>query len=138
MLPTTWTPEAAKAGVKQEDIEAANVRAAQATQDGYQRAVADARGLCATALQLVEAPGLSGPAKAALQNALDWPITPQHVAEAVRQLRAAVEWGNRDYSLAGMAPVAPPQRRAAEERSRPKVLSIEERLDRIEQRLGIA
>jgi hypothetical protein len=40
MLPRIWTPEAAKAGVKQEDIEAANERAAQTERAGLQAELA--------------------------------------------------------------------------------------------------
>lgn len=137
MLPTTWTPEAARAGITKEQVDQANDRAAQAAQAGYQRDVAEAQSLRATAHQLGQTPNLSGQAVAALQNALAWPLDPPHVAEAVRQLRAAVEWGNRDRDLVGMTPAAPSQRATAEP-VRPKPLTDAQRLDRIEKHLGLS
>jgi hypothetical protein len=68
MLPRTWTPEAAKAGVKQEDIEAANDQAAQAVQAGLQAELARIPALRAQATEMLTVL-LPGPARGAVQAA---------------------------------------------------------------------
>lgn len=147
MLPTTWTPEAAKAGIKQEDVEAANDRTAQAAQAGLQAELARIPALRAQATEML-AVLYSGPARGAVQAALtdldhNAP-TPAHQAVAARQLDTVLQqWAQAaaiDRDLARMqAPALAAQQAAqrAEER-RPKVLTIEERLDRIEKHLGLS
>jgi hypothetical protein len=90
----------------------------------------------------------TGPAFADLQNALTWldaAQTPETRAAAVGQLSQAIErWQEgvaitaRTKRLLAPAQAAEAQRRATEERSRPKALTIEERVKRIEQRLGLS
>lgn len=147
MLPTKYTPEAAKAGITQEQIAQANDRAAQAAHAALQAELGRIPALRAQAQEML-AVLFSGPAYAAIQNALadlDGVPTPARQVVAARQLDQAIQqWAyaavlDRDLArLAAPARVAEALRQAAEERARPKVLTIEERLARIEQQLGLS
>jgi len=147
MLPKTYTPEAARAGVTQEQIEAANDRDLQAAQTSLLVELNRIPALRTQAAEMLDVL-LSGPPRAAIQSALDNindAPTNAHKVAAARQLNQAIQfWAqaaviDRDLArLAAPARAAEAQRQAAEERSRPRELTVEERIKRIEDRLGLA
>jgi len=147
MLPKTYTVEAARAGITQEEIEAANDRDLQSARTSLYAELNRVPALKAQAAEMLDVL-LSGPPRAAIQNALDNindAPTNAHKVAAARQLDQAIQfWAqaaviDRDLArLAAPARAAEAQRQAAEERSRPKVLTVEDRLDRIEKKLGLA
>lgn len=141
-----YTPEAARAGVTKESIDAANDRIDQAALDGLQAELTRIPALRAQAAEMLDVL-LPGAARGAVETALsdlDTARTPAHQVVAARQLNIVIQqWAqaaviDRDLArLAAPAMAADAQRRAAEER-RPKVLTIEQRLDRIEKHLGLS
>lgn len=145
MLPTKYTPEAARAGITKEQVDAANERQAQAELAGVQVELARIPALRARAIEMM-AVFKTGPEYAALHNALadlDGAQSPALQVAALRALDRAIQQWAQSYTIASNmerwaapARAADAQRQAAE-MARPKPLTIEERVKRIEQHLGI-
>jgi hypothetical protein len=147
MLDLNWANEQHPQGYTKEQIEAERQRQAQASQAALQAELRDVDALRARAEQLMAAL-VTGPHYATLKNvliALDGAATPAHRVVAARSLRAVVEHPDVQTSARlavdmehriAPARAAEAQRQVAEA-AKPKPLTVEERLARIEKHLGI-
>lgn len=142
----SFTPEAARAGVTQDQVDAANGRIDQAEQTAVRAELNRIPALRAQAADML-AVLMPGSASAAIQSALDAldaaPTASRQVL-AARHLDAMMQqWAqaamiDRDLQRSSAPAVAAEaHRQAAEQARRPVVLSVEQRLARIEQRLGL-
>lgn len=139
MLPKTYTPEAARAGIRKDDIEEAQERQADQQHAALARAAAqipELRERARAVLSVLK----TGPAFAELQSAIGW-LSPATVGQFRNLLES--EWIQQSVVLvrnleASVAPAlaAQAQQRAAQ-LAAPRPLTIEERVARIERQLGI-
>jgi hypothetical protein len=146
VIDLNWANERQPRGHSLEQIEHAREQQTQAAQASMQVDLARIPALRAQAAEML-AVLMPGPARGAVQAALrDLDTAPSiaHQVVAARQLDTVLQqWAqaaviDRDLQRS-VAPALAQQaaQRAAEER-RPKPLTVEQRLDRIEQRLGLA
>lgn len=146
MIDLNWANEQHPQGYTKEQIERAREQQTQAAQAGLQADLARIPALRAQATEMLAVllPGAAyGAVQAALRD-LDTAPTTAHQVAAVRQLDTVLQqWAqaaviDRDLArLAAPARAAEAALRAAEQR-RPKPLTVEQRLDRIEKALGLS